>query len=54
MKKLLILLALASVLTAAPNPNRAPVKFVIVDYVPHPPAFTKASLWQYLRWLHLY
>lgn len=54
MKKLLVLLALTTTMAAAPTPKQVPVKFIIVDYVPRPPAFTRATLWQYLLWLRLY
>lgn len=52
MKKLLLILALATVSQAAPNPNAVKQHFVIVDYVPHPP-LTKSTLWLYIRWFHL-
>ncbi len=51
MKKLILLLALLSPLSAAPNPDQTPQQFVIVDYAP--PKLTKSNLWNYLRWLRL-
>ena len=52
MKKLLILLVLATALPAAPEPNPTAWHFIIVDYAPRPPKLTKAGLWAYLRWLY--